>query len=102
MATAQQTSPYDVAHRFVEALRSDRTLIGLWMRTTQDSVEFWLYTEPISTEHELQLYETELLLYREFPELNPEVHVIHSDLYDEGSHFSFAVPPGAEQIPLPR
>lgn len=96
-ATEQRTRSHEVGAAFAQELRSDRTVLGLWVRDCEDHVELWLHTEPIAHEHELHLYKLEMALYEHFSDACPELHIVHKGRY-ESPEFEFEVPLGAEPV----
>jgi hypothetical protein len=102
MIAANKTiSAYDVGREFAVLLNGDQSVKKLWVRGSEDHIDIWLLTKPISYEHRLQIRSLKRRLYERFSESNlaVELHIEHAGLYDvEPGQFRFEAPLGARSI----
>jgi len=94
----------EIDHSLAEVLRHDAayedvTILGAWMRVTRTHVEYWLLTAPLSRAQELRLYALEAVIRERYPQVNPELHVIHAGMFAD--EHPFAPPAGSVPVPLP-
>jgi len=87
-----------VAHRFVEAINGDDSVLGVWVRDTMCGVEIVTVTEPLDGDAERWLFRIQGELIREFPDANVQLAVYNPSFFT-GDPFEL-VPTDAQPVSL--
>ena len=89
-----------VAHRFVEDLNGDDSVLGVWVRDLACSIEIVTVTRPLDGDEERRLFGIQVELIREFPDANVQLEVFNPCFFQ--GDVSELVPADAQPVSLTR
>ena len=103
MIVANSSNASNMAHRFSEIVGSDRGVRSLWFRQSGHVSEFWLVTDPLDLDHELQLQRLSQALYEWNPNALIDFHFVNLRFFPGGEDDAMMViPAAADAIQFPR
>ncbi len=54
----------------------------IWMRESDNRVQFWLFTQPLSHDRELEIYRMLQPARNEYPDVPIDLHIVHPGMFD--------------------